>query len=62
MGPGQDKQKFAVGGFFSSTDTKLRVNGANVGDLIDLEDILGFVESDSLFRLDGYWRFFMPEL
>jgi hypothetical protein len=51
-----------VGGFFSSTDTKLRVNGANVGDLIDLEDILGFVESDSLFRLDGYWRFFMPEL
>lgn len=56
--PGQDKWKFALGGFFPSIDTDLKINGVSPGDLINLEDKLGFDDSDSLFRLDGYWRFF----
>lgn len=57
-GPGQDKWKFALGGFFPSTDTELKIDGSRIGDRIDLEDKLNFDDSDSLFRLDGYWRFF----
>lgn len=57
-GPGQDKWKFALGGFFPSTNTELKIDGTQIGDRIDLEDKLNFEDSDSLFRLDGYWRFF----
>jgi hypothetical protein len=55
-GPGQDRWKFELGGFFPSINTNLKIDGENVGDRIDLED-LGFSDNDSLFRLDGYWRF-----
>ena len=57
-GPGQDKWKFALGGFFPAINTELQVNGADIGDDIDIEDKLGFSENDSIWRLDGYWRFF----
>ena len=57
-GPGQDKWKFNLGGFFPSSDVELKINGVDPGDLIDLEDVLGFDDSDNLWRLDGYWRFF----
>jgi hypothetical protein len=55
-GPGQDRWKFELGGFFPAIDTELEVNGTNVGTVIDLED-LGYDENESIFRLDGYWRF-----
>ena len=57
-GPGQDKWKFELGGYFPSINTELQIDGADVGDDLDLEDSLGFSDDDSLWRLDGYWRFF----
>ena len=57
-GPGQDSWKFELGGYFPSTKTQLQVNGIDLGDDIDIEDTLGFSDSDAIFRLDGYWRFF----
>lgn len=57
-GPGQDRWKFNLGGFFPSSDVELKINGVDPGDLIDLEDELGFDDYDNLWRLDGYWRFF----
>jgi hypothetical protein len=55
-GPGQDKWKFQLGGFFPSTNTKLKIDGTQVGDNVDLEG-LGLSDDDSIWRLDGYWRF-----
>ncbi|MGB6378491.1 MAG: hypothetical protein WBG24_17395, partial [Syntrophobacteria bacterium] len=55
-GPGTDKWKFALGGYFPSIDTKLKIDGTQIGDELDLEG-LGFSDNDSLWRLDGYWRF-----
>jgi hypothetical protein len=56
-GPGQDKWKFELGAYFPTTNTEMKIDGSQVGDLIDLENF-GFSENDSLLRLDGYWRFF----
>ena len=57
-GPGQDKWKIELGAYFPSINTSLEVNGADPGDDFDLEDKLGFSDDDTIFRLDGYWRFF----
>ena len=57
-GPGQDKWKFELGGYFPSSSTSLQIDGNDTGDHIDLEDGLGFDNSDAIWRLDGYWRFF----
>jgi len=57
-GPGQDKWKFELGGYFPFVNTELQIDGLDIGDDLDLEDKLGFSDSDSLWRLDGYWRFF----
>jgi len=58
-GPGQDKWKFELGGYFPSINTELQIDGIEIdGDDLDLEDKLGFDDSDALWRLDGYWRFF----
>jgi hypothetical protein len=57
-GPGQDKWKFELGGYFPSIDTSLEVSGVDTGDDIDLEGSLGFSDDDTIWRLDGYWRFF----
>ncbi|KPK27025.1 MAG: hypothetical protein AMJ61_07090 [Desulfobacterales bacterium SG8_35_2] len=56
-GPGQDRWKFALGGFFPSIDSQLKIDGSEVGNIVDL-DILGFSDNENIFRLDGYWRFF----
>jgi len=54
-GPGTDKWKFQLGGYFPSinSDMKVKVNDTN----IDLEEKLGLDENDAIWRLDGYWRF-----
>jgi hypothetical protein len=57
-GPGQDTWKFELGGYFPSTSTSLSVSGLESGTDLDLENTLGFDDSDTIFRLDGYWRFF----
>jgi hypothetical protein len=57
-GPGQDKWKFELGGYFPSIDTSMQINGVDSGDDINLEDSLGFSDDDTIWRLDGYWRFF----
>ena len=58
-GPGQDKWKFELGGYFPAIDTNLRVDATNaiapLGDDLSLEDSLGFSDSDSIWRIDGYW-------
>ena len=54
-GPGQDKWKFALGGYFPSVNSDMRV-AINDSD-INLEDSLGLSDDDALWRLDGYWRF-----
>ena len=54
-GPGQDKLKFALGGYFPSVNSDMRV-AINDSD-INLEDSLGLSNDDALWRLDGYWRF-----
>ncbi len=54
-GPGQDKWKFELGGYFPAISTEMKVD---VGDTtIDLENVLGLSENESVARLDGYWRF-----
>ena len=54
-GPGQDKWKFALGGYFPSVSSDMKVD---INDTeIDLEESLGLSENDALWRLDGYWRF-----
>lgn len=57
-GPGQDKWKFQLGAYFPSISTDLRIDGIDLGEDLDLEDRLGFDDSDTIWRLDGYWRFF----
>jgi hypothetical protein len=57
-GPGQDKWKFELGGYFPSIDTSMEINGIDPGDDLDLEESLGFSDSDTIWRIDGYWRFF----
>jgi len=57
-GPGQDKWKFELGGYFPSINTDLQIDGIDPGNDLDLEDSLGFSDSDTIWRLDGYWRFF----
>ena len=54
-GPGQDKWKFELGGYFPAISTDMKVD---IGDTnIDLENVLGLSENESVARLDGYWRF-----
>ena len=54
-GPGQDKWKFELGGYFPSISSDMKVD---VGDVsIDMENFLGLNEDESVARLDGYWRF-----
>jgi hypothetical protein len=46
-----------MGGFFLSTDIRVRLDGTNgsVGDAIDFEDSFG-LDKFERFRLDGLWR------
>ena len=48
----------SLGVFFTDRDTDTRIDAAtDTGTEVDLEEDLGFDRSDSVFRLDGYWRF-----
>jgi len=54
-GPGKDRFKIYLGGFFPSISTDIKVD---VGDNeINMEEILGLSENTSVLRLNGYWRF-----
>lgn len=49
---------FRLGGFYSSSDTTLRIDASNgaLGTSISLEDDLGFAKSKSLPIVDAVWR------
>lgn len=45
-----------VGGFFTSTDIRVRLDGeGRIGDTIDFDDTFGIDDYES-FRVDGQWR------
>ena len=56
-----DSEKFSVslGVFITDRDTQTRLDGTVPGDGtdVDVENDLGFDASDSVFRIDGYYRF-----
>ena len=56
---GMDKFKLSIGGFFSTIDSKLKINSKTIGmgTEFDIESDLGFDEDVSLGRIEGYWRF-----
>ena len=49
----------SLGVFVTSRDSKTRIDGQipDSGTPVDLENDLGFDKSDSVFRIDGYYRF-----
>jgi hypothetical protein len=48
----------SAGAFFTDRESRTRVDGeAGQGTDIDLEDELGLKKSDTVFRVDAYWRF-----
>jgi hypothetical protein len=48
----------SLGVFVTDRDSSTRIDGdAGSGTNVDLEDDLGLRDSDSVFRIDGYWRF-----
>lgn len=48
----------SVGAFFTDRESRTRVDGdSGRGTDINLEDDLGLKKSDTVFRVDGYWRF-----
>jgi hypothetical protein len=51
-------EKFGVdlGVFLFKTDSEFRI-GSGLGVDIDVEDILGLDDSDTVFRTDASWRF-----
>jgi len=56
-----DDENFSVslGVFLTNRDSQTRVDGAipGSGTPVDLENDLGFDKSDTVFRVDGYYRF-----
>ncbi len=54
-----DKFSLSVGLFVTERDTSTRVDasGGGTGSDVDLETEFGLDASDSVFRIDGYWRF-----
>jgi hypothetical protein len=56
----QEDPRFSIGlgAFFTDRDSQTRIDGeANSGTDVDLESDLGLDKSDTVFRVDGYWRF-----
>ena len=51
-----EKYSLSLGAFVSGTDTNLRV-GSGVGISLDMEKILDFDSTSTVFRVDGSWRF-----
>jgi hypothetical protein len=54
-----DRFSLSLGVFLTNRDSKARLDGdvPDSGTPVDLEGDLGFDKSDSVFRLDGYFRF-----
>ena len=54
-----DRLSISLGAFFTdrSTDTRLDSDVLGKGTVIDFEDDLGLDSSDSVFRIDGHYRF-----
>jgi hypothetical protein len=54
-----DRFSVSLGVFIADRDTRTRVDGSvpDSGTEVDLEGDLGFEKSDSVFRIDGYYRF-----
>ena len=54
-----DHFSISLGVFLTDRESKSRLNGSlgDLGTIIDLESDLGLDRSDTVFRLDGYWRF-----
>lgn len=56
----QEAPRFSIGlgAFFTDRDSKTRIDGeTGSGTDVDLESDLGLDKSDTVFRLDAYWRF-----
>ena len=57
----EDYDKFSIGlGVFfidRETDTRFDSSSGSPGSNVDLEQELGLSKSDSVFRIDGYYRF-----
>ena len=53
-----DKFSVSIGAFFTDRDTVTRLDGdvPDSGTDVDLESTLGFDKSDTVFRIDGYYR------
>lgn len=48
----------SLGGFFTNRESETRVDGdVGTGTPVDLEGELGLEKSDTVFRVDAYWRF-----
>jgi hypothetical protein len=54
-----DRFSVSLGVFIADRDTLTRLDGSvpDSGTEVDLEGTLGFKKSDSVFRIDGYYRF-----
>jgi hypothetical protein len=56
----QNDPRFSIGlgAFFTDRDSQTRIDGeADSGTDVDLESDLGLEKSDTVFRIDAYWRF-----
>lgn len=56
----QEDPRFSIslGTFFTDRESQTRIDGESTdGTDVDLEDDLGLKKSDTVFRVDGYWRF-----
>jgi hypothetical protein len=61
INPGEERFYFVGGVFLPAIDTTVRVDNKNTGgngDEINLEDDLGFDDSQTTFYGNAYWRFF----
>jgi hypothetical protein len=54
-----DRFSISLGAFITDRDTDTQLNSATLGSgtIIDLESDLGLDNSDSVFRIDGHYRF-----
>ena len=55
---GDPRFSIGLGAFFTDRDSNTRIDGeTDTGTEVDLENDLGLDKSDTVFRLDAYWRF-----
>lgn len=52
-----DRFSLSLGVFITDRDTDTRLDGTTTGSDIDFEKELGLDSSDTVFRIDGYYRF-----